>query len=562
MKSRSILIRLPGYPFSFEALMPDHQLALTAACLQAEGHHTIIRDFGTVGLVDRLFPEEVRETANQIADRLLGSVSLSPLQALHTLWQLRTVDRAFQARQVACCEELAEKMARTEQVDFFGLKIDRFDDLHSAILLAKRIRQHSPDVRLLAFGSVADLYGRELINTTTAFDCVCVGDPEVGVTALANNIKHRDRWPSLPNLILPGTSRPCHTQHEFVRNLDALPAPVYNTEVYRALRNNRKLKLFPVEESRGCDKTCNDCPKPSREEGLRLYSADRVSSQIQDIIATHGVGAFRIVGTGASIAHASHVTNGIQATGQKIAYSRMADLTSADAAFFAALRRSGCVSLSYRIGSGSQRLLRDYFGQDARISGIENLLQNCREAGLTAVARFVYPTPADDHHTRAETLRLIERACPQAGLVELPEVLPRSSWYQQPWRYGFGVSFGTRLDPLLRARSRFGTPPGRWRSLPHRIGGMTASQVIQSHESMIHDIESLGVVGYMLEETPLVAHVLRWHTSLADFRTEVARRFLTGDVHGIARMVKDFNAHAGTGAALEPSAQLRAAVGN
>ncbi|MEA3366200.1 MAG: hypothetical protein U9Q79_11230, partial [Candidatus Hydrogenedentes bacterium] len=368
MKSRSILVRFPGYPFSFKALMPDHELASTAACLQAEGHHTVIRDFGTVGLVDRLFPEEVRSTAQQIADRFLDSSPLSPLRALHTLWQLRTVDRAFQARQVACCEELAEKLAHTEKVDFIALKIDRFDDLHSAILLAKRIRQHNPGICLVAFGYVADLHGRQLVSTTSAFDGVCVGDPEVGITALANNIQRRDRWPSLPNPILPGTNRTCHTQREFVRNLDALPAPVYDPEVYVALRNNRKLKLFSVEESRGCDQVCSDCPIPNQEGGLRLYGAAEVRGQIQRIVARQGVSAFRLVGTGARLAHVNGVANEIQAMEQKITYSRAGSLADVDTAFLAALKSSGCISLSYRVGSGSQRLLRDYFGKDAGIS--------------------------------------------------------------------------------------------------------------------------------------------------------------------------------------------------
>ena len=40
------------------------------------------------------------------------------------------------------------------------------------------------------------------------------------------------------------------------------------------------------------------------------------------------------------------------------------------------------------------------------------------------------------------------------------------------------------------------------------------------------------------------------------------RRFLTGDVHGIARMVKDFNARSSKGAEVAQEAHLRAAVGN
>ncbi|HQE83736.1 MAG TPA: hypothetical protein PLM14_12115 [Candidatus Hydrogenedentes bacterium] len=562
MKSRSILVRFPGYPFSFEALMPDHELASTAACLLAEGHETVIRDFGTVGLVDRLFPETVRGAVSEIADRFLDFSPVSPLRALHLLWQLRAADRAFQTRQVSCCEELAEKLAETEKVDFIALKIDVADDLHSAILLAKRIRQHNAKVCLLAFGQAAGLYGWQLVSSTGAFDGVCVGDPEVGITALADNIRHRDRWPSLPNLIFPGTDRPCHTEQEFAPDLDALPEPVYDPDVYRALRNNRKLKLFPIEESRGCDNTCSDCPKSTQDGGLRLRSPGRVMSHIQRIVASHGVGAFRIVGAGGSMAHAASVANDILECGSKVAYSRAGNLASANPALLKVLKASGCVSLSYRVGSGSQRLLRDYFGQNAGVSGIESLLRSCKDAGLIALARFTYPTPADDHHTRAETLRLLERARPDAGLVELPEVLPRTLWYQQPWRYGFGLTFGNRLDHILRTRSRFGTPPGRWRSLPYRIGELTATQAIQHHESMLREVESLGIVAHMLEETPLVARVLGWYSSLADFRTQAIRQFLTGDIHGIARMVKDFNVRAATGAVLGQSAHLRAAVGN
>jgi hypothetical protein len=562
MKSRSILVRFPGYPFSFEALMPDYELASTAACLLAEGHETVIRDFGTVGLVDRLFPEEARGTAQQLAERFLDAGELSPLRTLHVLWQLRAVDRAFQNRQVACCEELAGKLAGTPKTDFLALKLDQADDLHSAILLAKRLRHHNEAITLVAFGRIADLYGRQLMSMTTAFDCVCVGDPEVGMTALANNIERRERWASLPNLILPGTDRPCHTQQEFVRNLDALPEPVYDADVYRALRNNRKLKLFPIEESRGCDNTCNGCEKASQEGGLRVQAPDRVVSHMRRIAALHGVAVFQLAGAGTPLAHAADVARALVDGGHKVAYSREGHLPAAEVASLSALKASGCASLSYHVGSGSQRLLKDYFGQNVGITAVELFLRACKDAGLITVTRFQYPTPADDHHTRAETLRLLERVLPHAGLIELPEVVPRTPWYQQPWRYGLGVSFGARLEKLLRARSRFGSPCGRWRSLPFRIGDMTGAQVIQAHENLLHEVESMGVAAYMLKETPLVAHVLGWHSSLTEFRTEVLRRFLAGDVHGIARIVKDFNARASTGAEVAQSAQLRAAVGN
>ena len=562
MKSRSILVRLPGYPFTFEALMPDHELASTAACLLAEGHETVIRDFGTVGLMDRLFPAEVRTTAHHLADRFLDGAPLSPMRALHTMWQLRAGDRAFQARQTACCEELADKLTQGEKVDFIALKVDHSDDLHSAILLAKQIHHRAPGVCLAAFGRAAALYARELVSATNAFDCVCTSDPEIGIPAWAGVVHRRDRWPTLPNLVLPGTDRPCHTQLDVVNELDALPEPVYDSSVYRAMRNNRKLKLFPVEDSRGCVNTCNDCPESAEQGALRVRAAGRVSAHMANITAEHGTAAFRIVGAGAPMSHAADIARTLVENRQKAVYSRSGNLPGADSILLPILARSGCLSLTYHVGSGSQRLLRDYFGQLVRVSDIEALLRACRNAGIAAVTRFVYPTPADDHHTCAETVRLLERTRPQAGLIELPAVLPRSQWYQQPWRYGYALAFGTQLRKLLRTRTRFGAPRSRWRSLPFRMGDMTPAQVIQTHETMIHEVESLGVAAYMLEQTPLVAHVLGWQSTLVEFRTETLRRFLTGDVHGIARIVKDFNTRASASTDLGDSAQLRAAVGN
>ena len=395
----------------------------------AEGHKTVIRDFGTVGLVDRLFPEEERTAAQEMSERFLEGVPLNALRTLHMLWQLRSIDRAFQSRQTACCEELARKLAETPGIDFIALKINHQDDLPSAILLAKRIRHHAANRCLAAFGRIADFYGRQLVNTTTAFDCVCVGDPELGITALADHIHHRESWPTLPNLILPGTDRPCHTQREYVQDLNALPDPVYDAEIYRALRNNRKLKLFPIEESRGCDQSCNHCPKPGEEGGLRLRSPLRVTAHMRRIAASHGVGSFHLIGGGAPAAHAADVAHAFHESGIRTAYSRESSLLAAETAHLPLLKRSGCVSISYGIGSGSQRLLRDYFNLDTGVTRIENLLRGCREAGLVTVARFMYPTPADDHHTGAETLRLLERTRPDAVIFNQFDQLPNSLWH-------------------------------------------------------------------------------------------------------------------------------------
>jgi len=545
MKTQSILIRLPGYPLSLKALMPDRDLASVAGSLLADGHDTVIRDFGTVGLIDRLYPAEFQSTASRIVDRLFnGATARNPLILLHTLWQVRSADKAFAARQAQCCDELAATFADEGKVDFIAIKMDAPDDLRSGILLAKRIRQHSPGTTLLAFGEIASLYPTRLIEESDAFDCICVGDPELAITCLADNIHDRERWTDLPNLVFRNNEETCYTKREYIHDLDALPRPVYDDDVYRALRNNRKLKLFSIEESRGGSCQCAACSQILNGGNVRLRGTASVISQIESLAGRFGAHAFRIMGHGSPDSHIQATAHAITSRGLRLAYSRSTHETSIGTPAFAALKASGCVSMSFDIGSGSQRMLRDYFQKDASITGIGRMLNACHSHGINTLAHFTYPTPGDDRHTRGEIMRLIQHTRVDAAIIDMPRLLPGSQWYQQSWRYGYGVSAKDDLKKLLRCRTRFCLPEGRWNPLPYTLDGITANEAMELHESAIQELESMGIMACMLDETPIVSSFINTGKPLPEFRTRLMRHFLTGDVHGIARLVKEFNSQA------------------
>lgn len=52
-------------------------------------------------------------------------------------------------------------------------------------------------------------------------------------------------------------------------------------------------------------------------------------------------------------------------------------------------------------------------------------------------------TPSwDDYHTRAETLRFVQRTRPDAIAISSPELAPGTPWYAAPEHYGFRQAQG------------------------------------------------------------------------------------------------------------------------
>jgi hypothetical protein len=563
MATQSILVRIPGYPFCPEALMPDRELAALGGVLLDNGHATSIRDYGTVDFLERVYPDEARESAVRLVDRFSDSEGQNPLMVLHTVWQVRSADRAYQARQEQVCAEIADELAGEGAVDFVAFKLDCADDLRGITLIASRLRSLKPELALVAFGPLVDLYAGSLAEMTDVFDCFCVGDGEVAIAALAERIHDREAWSRVPNLVFSRSGKTVRTPTKWLEDLGKASASAYDSSIYGALAGDAKLKLFELEDSRGCGSSCYACPRPLQESGLRMKPARAVCDEMADLGTLHGAQAFHVRGEGTPMMHAGAVAQALISLGMCVSYSRTANLPSAQPSTFPTLRKSGCHALSFRVDTGSQRLLSGYYGRDLSVSSVEGVLRESRQAGLFTLAGITFPCPEDDEHTLAETLRMISRAKPHAAPVALAEAVPGSLWHRQPWRFGI-KNPKERAEAISKRRTRFPLPPGRWESPGGSVGSMSAGQAMQSRESLLNELESMEVLGAVSPQLALMAHCLGWADRMGEFRNRMEREFLTGDIDAVAGTVSEYNERVSTRVAanLWHDEQLSAAAGN
>lgn len=568
MKTNSILVYFPGYPFKPEALLPDRQLAAAAGCLLDSGHITQIRDYGTLEFIDQAFPHAVRAAVRGIADRFFAEAPMTSAAVLSTLWQVRRTDRAFRKVQECLQAEIADDLATIEELDFVCFKLGDSDDFHGAKGLACRLREKRPGMTLVVLGPFADLFGEAILADTNVFDCACIGDAEAGLVELAERLEDRVAWAKVPNLIYRVNGRVHHTQRQSHLDLGALPAPAYEPGVYPALEDTGKLKLFEVEDSRGCACHCYACPQVEREasNGLRMKPVNTIYAELWRLGVLYGARAFHFCGAASPPSHMTALARELIARGLDLCYSRAAHVRYADPAIFPALITSGCKVLSCQVDTGSQRLLDEQYGRAVSVTQIEEVLRASKSAGLFTLARLTYPSPGDDHHTRAEMLRLVDRTCPHAAPVALPEALPGSAWFTWGRAFGFAFDQESYMRQSLSYLTKFPVPAHRWRVLPHMVGTLSPSQAIRANEQLAAEIEHRGIPSYCTETVALAAEVCGLEDGARGFGKRMLRQLLTGDLAGLAALVDRFN-EAACGErvapfAVKPFVPMQDAVGN
>lgn len=568
MHTRSVLVSFPGYPFTLGTLLPNHRLAAVAGHLLEAGHATQIRDYGTVQTLERLFPHQLRPATQTLADGLFGGIPASSLAALTAVWRMRGMGREIRARQDALAREVADEIAATKDIDFVIFTIEHAEDLKGSLAAAKRLRAAAPAVRTAAVGGFVERYGAVLAGMSAVFDCLCLRDPGRSVVQWAERLDRRETWADVPNLVfVDGQGVPRRSERDYDSDINLVPPPAYDAAAYPALAGHAKFRVFGVECGRGCDRGCPACseaeangPRP------RAKSPRTVCDEMARLVREHGTRTFRLLG---SVSPA--VAYEILSRGLNVRYTQGLRLDEAEPALFATLRAAGAEAVSFRIESGSQWLLDEYYMKRHNVTTTERVLRACRLSDLFAVARFTYPCPADDYHTRAETLRLIERTRPNAALIELPEVIPGTPWCTRPDEFGFDVNIEAFLRRAALGRERSSLPLREWTALTpclgsqYRVGTRSLSQAARDNELLTREVEALGVSTVLTPEAALVARISGYEGNEQDFCSLLRRQFFTGDAAGIAMAVERFNERAAGPAhniGLGVAGPLLAAVGN
>jgi radical SAM superfamily enzyme YgiQ (UPF0313 family) len=538
--ARALLISYPGYPYTPSSLLPDNGLANLAGALIEAGHEVLVLDYGTVETMRRLVPQVLRQELCKAYDRVKASKQKGRgrLSQLHSLLQIRWLDKKLARHRAQEVNRIAEEIAgivRKEKPDFVGFKLWNGDGFDGPVAMAELLKRQFPNLRIFAGGPHVDFFRGLIFERTTAFDGLVFGEGEETIVQIADYASGKRKLNS-PNLITPDG---VETETEWIANLDSLPVPVYDENVYPAMMGNQKIKIVVLDESRGCPYACAFCVQPVKSgHRRRVKSAERVVQEMRHILSSYGIRTFRYAGSSTPAKLMREVATRIIEEKLDVSYCSYGHVREFDSDSAVLLKRSGLFGVLFGIESGSQNVL-DLMNKPTTVERIRTVLKAAKSACIFVVGSVILPAPGDTDETMRETFDLLTDIRPDSVFIQFPGIYPRTPWAENPERYGFDLDGESYCRQVMNYKIRTLFPPSFWSPLPYRLSGMSFRRFARITEKFALKLEKNGLVTQLTDDIAMVGSVLGIEPR--EFKEVTARAMWTGDWEKMAEIVADFN---------------------
>jgi hypothetical protein len=552
MGARVLLYAVPGLPLCVEDLMPHHTLAKCAGALRVLGHDAIILDDGTVDALDDTVSDDLRE----MLGTQLNSPATRPNRWAAIRPSGRRTRRAMFERFITTRVERAVAMAQTDGCppDITVLFVQRRKDMQLAGPLARTLKAQWPGLRIAISGRMSAQYGREILISHPKFDVAFGDSPAVSLPALVKCLNQPESWPDIPDVVcrtLTGVSKSLAAT-----KLRANATPAYHPNMYPALLDSGKFKLFTLRQCEGLSHAGHY--RDERRDGLKVTSARQLRREMVALHELYGARAFHVSGSHTPADSVIDFAKECLSLPFGVSYSRDAHVFGIDPENTSTLSASGCMAMGFSLLTGSQRILTDYFGENWTISDAVSAVRSCRESGVYLHTELIHPVPADDYHSRAETIRLLHRCAPDSIRVASPALLPGSAWHQHAGEFEFSLE-QKRFASWVNSDEMHMTDAQESAALPYSFSSRQRSSVSQLTTEFLEELEGFAPPIASGCQAGLIARLSSEPGHEIEFVQRLERSLKTLDMAALRGHVDSFNIRATASIkAIRPRSSARA----
>lgn len=545
MATRSLLVSYAGYPYSPSSLMPDNGLANLAGSLMEAGHETRVIDYGTVDTMRALYPEALSKKAMPLFGKIFKKGKGNNKPSLPDLLSLIILNRRLQRsfnRAVGVITEKLVQEVKEFKPDFVGFKLWNGDGFSGSIMMAERLKREFPSIRLFAGGPHVDLFKEHIYSASDIFDALVYAEGEDILPMLSRYCEGEIGLAEIPNLIYKAGHDIRTNEVRWIEDLDLLPLPVYDEEIYPSMRGDQKIKIIVIDESRGCPCGCAFCIQPIKSGSrLRLKSHERVVNEIKMIIDAFGTTSFRYAGSATPLRHAVNIAKSVMQENLKITYSSFGHIQRSRESDFETLKKSGCHSIFFGIESGSKDVLRRGFAKKSEPELVREVMKACRRAGIFTVGSVIFPAPFETDETEKETLDLLRDVKPDAVPIQFPGIMPGTEWRRNPEKYNMRITSRDYEKEIMNYKIKLLYPPRYWAALPYTVNNMDFAHFTRLTEKFARAVESAGILTHISDDQALMALHAGYEGREKAFRDQLRYSFAAGDVTFVEQLVCGIN---------------------
>jgi anaerobic magnesium-protoporphyrin IX monomethyl ester cyclase len=531
----------------------------------ALGNETVILDYGTVQNIRRMMPEEVSAEARRIFASVASKLETGRSLDEDDVGAVAQFDRRLHNIGESHSERVAEEICDEiglRRPGFVGFKLWNGDGFWGSIRIANEIRKRHKNVRLFAGGPHVDVFMENIFRATDIFDCLAYGEGEETILQLCEFVEGKRPLQDVDNVIFRNDSGHIQVnQCKRVPDLNTLPFPCYQEEIYPSMKGDQKIKILVMDESRGCRYSCYFCIHPVKSgHGMRCKSAERVVEEMHRAHNQLGIRAFRYAGSSTPPSLAKEIAERILGENLDVEYSGFGNFIDAVPQDYPILAKSGCRSLAFGMESGSERILKDAMGKPLRLEKMRRVLEATRKANIFNVVAVIFPAPFETKETESETLAFIRDARPDSIAVLFPALYPGTKWANEKERFGFDFKESEYLEAAMNYKMRLLFPMDFWDDLPYSLSGREFRSILKETARLNNVIENDGIVTSLTDDFVLTAALAGYRGQEKKLRDLGRMWFFTGDAESVQEFVTAVNQRAVRGAQRAGESPMRGRV--
>ncbi|MBS3165392.1 B12-binding domain-containing radical SAM protein [Candidatus Woesearchaeota archaeon] len=542
MKTSSVLVNYCGYPNSVNNLMLDNGMANLAGSLLENGHETLIMDFATLDTVRNFYPVKFHAELSSLVENIMSSFRNHREPESSALERLREIEihvEDFQREKLGVLTRQLMRTVAERKCDFVGFKLWTGEGFIGSIAMAQSLREEFPDLKIYAGGPHNDYFKQLSLQEANVFDAIIYGEGEQVIRLLAEHAVGERDLASIPNVIYNHKGLVVTTKEDMILTLDDLPRPTYDVEVYPAMKGNQKVKVVPVDESRGCPKKCNFCIHTAKSGNRwRLKDATRFVQELAWMSDQYGFHVFRFAGSNTPSKLQREIAHELKQRQLNFTYG--AFTTAGYLRDYSELKQAGCYALFFGIESGSQRLLDEVHRKGVTREVMLGSLKKCKASGIFTVASLIVPSPMEDERSRQDTVNLILESRPDTVLINLPGLVHGTAWGNNYVNYGFELENpSTFYQTMMRYRVKNTYPPELWNPLPYKVNGKDFRAMVQESGDFARLMTRNGIPVGISDELALIASCT--DMTPAEFHEKNISAFSAADFDKIESLVRAVN---------------------
>ncbi|MFH2028100.1 MAG: radical SAM protein [Nanoarchaeota archaeon] len=317
----------------------------------------------------------------------------------------------------------SKDIIKNKNPDIVGVGCYTFNR-QSCIKLAKIIKEIDKEIKVVFGGPHATIMFNQLIENYKEIDIIVINEGELTFLDIVNDkpaekisgIVYRDGDKIIKNIT-----------REALANLDDLPIPA---EYFRYKR---------IVTSRGCPGKCIYCDTPHLwGQKVRFRSADNVVDELDILNKKYGISSFIISDDTFTLdkQRTIDICKKIINRNLKITWDCRSRVNLICEERLRWMKKAGCVSISYGIESGSQKIL-DNLKKYINVDQIKKAAQITRKFGFNLNYFIIVGSPGEDDDTVRETMHLIKQTKPTSVFVYVMQLTPGTDIWKMTKNKGF-----------------------------------------------------------------------------------------------------------------------------